>query len=245
MQHQTLTTGSSSSPFRTTCWTDVLSAARKDTRGEAAFSRLYQDYWRPIYRYVVRRGYAHPQAEEITQEFFVALLTKNRLARLSREGGRFRSFLLTAMKNFLANVWNEQQAAKRGGGAALLSIHDRDLGETVEAARAHASAEAIYDRDWAMLVLERATRTLEAEYASARRQALFAALRDKMQGDRTGRPYAKLACELQMSEGALKVAVHRMRGRFGEILREEIARTVGSESEVQEELRYLLRIISE
>src|SRR5688572_10438466 len=109
MQHQTLTDDSSSpSPFRTTCWTDVLSAARKDIRGEAAFSRLYQDYWRPVYGYVLRRGHAHAQAEEITQEFFVALLTKDRLAQLSREGGRFRSFLLTAMKNFLANVWNKQ-----------------------------------------------------------------------------------------------------------------------------------------
>jgi len=231
--------------FRTTCWTEVLSAAQKDSRGEAAFSRLYQDYWMPVYRYVLRKGHGHSQAEDITQEFFVALLTKDRLAQISREGGRFRSFLLTAMQHFLANLWDRQTAAKRGGGAMVWSLDESDLGEPVELAPERASAEAIYDREWAMLVLQRATRTLEEEYAKARKLALFGALRDKMPGDRTGRPYADLASELQMSEGALKVAVHRMRGRFGEILREEIARTVPSEAEVQDEIRYLFRIVSQ
>lgn len=233
------------SPFRTTCWTDVLLAAQKDTRGEAAFSRLYRDYWMPVYRYVVRRGYAHAQAEEITQEFFVALLTKDGLAQLSREGGRFRSFLLTAMKNFLANLRDKQAAAKRGGGAAVVSIDEYHLGESTALTGEQPLPEAIYDREWAMLVLERTTKSLEQDYAMARKSALFQALRDKLQGDRTGRPYAELASEMQMSCGALKVAVHRMRRRFGQILREEIARTVHSEAEVQEEIRYLLSIVSQ
>ncbi|MCW5558644.1 MAG: sigma-70 family RNA polymerase sigma factor [Verrucomicrobiae bacterium] len=232
--------------FRTTCWTDVLSAAQKDSRGEAAFSRLYQDYWIPVYRYVLRKGHAPTQAEDITQEFFVALLTKDRLAQISREGGRFRSFLLTAMRHFLTNLWDQQTAAKRGAGATVWSLDESDLGEPIEWASERSSAEAIYDREWAMLVLQRATQALEQEYAAPHnKQALFAALRDKMQGDRTGRPYAELASELQLSEGSLRVAVHRMRGRFGEILRGEIARTVHSEAEVQDEIRYLLRIVSQ
>ena len=197
----------------------------------------------PVYRYVLRRGYAHAQAEEITQEFFVALLTKDRLAHLEREGGRFRSFLLTAMKNFLANLWEKQTAAKRGGGAAVLSMDVS--GEANQSAREPAASDAVYDREWAMLVLERVTGALEEEYVRAHKQALFTALREKMQGDRTGESYAELASKLQMSEGALKVAVHRMRARFGEILREEIARTVQSEAEVQEEIRYLLRVVSQ
>ena len=233
------------SPFCTTCWTNVLSAAQKDTQGEAAFSRLYQDYWTPVYRYVLRRGYAHAQAEEVTQEFFVALLTKDRLAHLQREGGRFRSFLLTAMKNFLANIWQKQTATKRGGGATILSLDASDSGETNQPAGEQAASEVIYDREWAMLVLERVMGILENEYARAHKQALFATLREKIQGDRTGDSYTELASKLQMSEGALKVAMHRMRARFGEVLREEISRTVHSPAEVQEEIRYLLRVVSQ
>jgi RNA polymerase sigma factor (sigma-70 family) len=233
------------SPFRTTCWTDVLSAARKDSNGEAAFSKLYQDYWTPVYRYVQRRGYAHTQAEEITQDFFVALLTKDRLAHLQREGGRFRSFLLTAMKNFLANLWQKQTATKRGGGATVLSLDASDSGEAGQSAREEAASEAIYDREWAMLVIERVTGTLKDEYIRSHKETLFAMLREKIQGDRSGESYAELAAKLEMSEGALKVAMHRMRARFGEILREEISRTVQSEAEVQEEIRYLLRVVSQ
>jgi RNA polymerase sigma-70 factor (ECF subfamily) len=191
----------------------------------------------------MRRGYAHAQAEEITQEFFVALLTKDGLAQLSREGGRFRSFLLTAVKNFLANIWDKQVALKRGGGAGIVSIDQAGFRESLEGAVAF--SEAIYDREWAMLVLERTTRTLEQGYATAGKSTLFQALREKLRGDRTGRPYTELASELQMSAGSLKVAVHRMRGRFREILKEEIARTVQSEAEVQDEVRYLLRVVSQ
>lgn len=199
----------------------------------------------PVYRYVLRRGYAHAQAEEITQEFFVALLTKDRLAHLEREGGRFRSFLLTAMKNFLANLWEKQSAMKRGGDATILSLDASDSREANQCAGEQAASEALYDREWAMLVLERVSAALEDEYARTHKKTLFITLREKIQGDRTGESYADLASKLQMSEGAIKVAMHRMRARFGEILRNEISRTVHSQAEVQEEIRYLLRVVSQ
>jgi RNA polymerase sigma factor (sigma-70 family) len=231
------------SPFRTTCWTDVLSVHGKSQTAEESFTRLYQDYWPPLYGYVRRRGLTHEEAEEITQDFFLALIEKGRLAKVQREGGRFRSFLLTSIQNFLANVWDKKNALKRGGGARVRSLEETGIEPQIIQQASEAAADLSYDRDWALLVLKRALEAIEREFALGKKEKLFAALRPQLQGDRGGRPYPEIAAELGMSESAVKVAVHRMRHRYGEILREEIERTVGSPAEVQDELRHLLRIV--
>lgn len=229
--------------FRTTCWTDVLSARRESPDAEQSFAKLYQDYWPPLYGYLRRRGLSHGEAEELTQDFFVTLLQKDRLAKLERSGGRFRSFLLTAMQHFLANTWHHRQALKRGGGAPVRSLEETGIEAQMKLDDARIDWATAFDRDWALLVMRRALATLEGEWRVSNRQNLFAALRAHLHGDRSGRPYAELAGELEMTEGAVKVAVHRLRQRYGEILRQEIARTVGSACDVQDELRHLLRIV--
>jgi len=220
-----------------------MTARDKSPEAEESFSRLYKDYWPPLYSYLRRRGRSHAESEEITQDFFVTLVTKNRLSRLGREGGRFRSFLLTSMQNFLANIHDRDTAAKRGGGVPVLSFDEISAEPDRTFVTDGKPPEVEFDREWALLVLKRALAAIEQEFSAGNKQKLFAALRPQLQGDRGGRPYPEIAAELTMTESAVKVAVHRMRQRYGEILREEIQRTVGSPADVQEELRHLLCIV--
>jgi DNA-directed RNA polymerase specialized sigma24 family protein len=151
--------------FRTTCWTDVLQAAKSGEAREGAFAQFYTSYWDPLYAYVRRRGHSHSDAEEITQEFFVTFYTHDRLSRLTREGGRFRSFLLTAMQNFLANTWDKARAAKRGHGIPPVPLHDPQVEVRIHQTASEVQAEVIYDREWGYLVLRRATQALDNESA--------------------------------------------------------------------------------
>ena len=236
-----------STAFTTTRWTQLMEAVRPDSAdGQEAFAQLYVDYWPPLYSYVRKRGFAPTDAEDITQDFFVALLAKQRLAGLTRDGGRFRSFLLAALKNHLANAWNHAHTARRGGGQAALPL---DLAEAESGYAAgfatEPDAERVFARQWAQTLVERVRRRLETESATTGKGKLFAALRGQLQGDGGGRPYAELAPELGLSEGALKVAAHRLRHRFGELLREEVTRTVADPTEVQQELRELIVLLGE
>jgi len=235
------------SAFTTTRWTVLLEAAQPSSgAGQDAFAQLYRDYWRPLYSYVRKRGFPPADAEDATQDFFVALLHKQRLAGLTREGGRFRSFLLTALKNHLANVWDRGQAARRGSGQIPLPL-DLAGAESGYAASfaSEPDAERVFARHWAQTLLERARGRLETECAAAGKGPLFTALRAHLQGDATGRPYAELAPDLGLTEGALKVAAHRLRHRFGELLRDEVALTVDGPGEVQGELRELIQLVGE
>ncbi len=229
--------------FKTTCWTEILQAGDASQDSEKAFAALYRDYWPPLYGYVRRRGLSHEEAEEITQDFFVTLLEKARLAGLRRDGGRFRSFLLTSMKNFLINDWKRRSASKRGGGALALSLDETAVQERITA-KSDSSEELSFDREWAHLVMNRALTAIEQEFRAGHKEKTFAVLFPLLQGDGGGRPYGEIATELGTTESAIKVSVHRMRQRYGQILRDEIARTVDSRAEVQEELRHLLRVIS-
>lgn len=235
-----------SAPFSTTCWTNVLSAARPDSLdGRDAFGALYRDYWRPLYAYLRRKGHAPAEAEDLLQDFFVTLLERERLAGLEREGGKFRSFLLRALHNFLANAWDRKTALKRGGGAEVLSLDVPESERQYLADRPdELTADRAFERQWAFATLERVMARLEAEARAAGKAKPFAHLRPQLQGDRGGRPYAELAAELGTSEGALKVMVHRLRARYGELLREEIARTVGTPEEVAGEVRYLISVVA-
>ena len=232
------------SAFCTTQWTVVLEAANPRGADGAAFGGLYLTYWYPLYAYVRRRGFSPMEAEDITQDFFTRLVSKQSLTGLNREGGKFRSFLLRSLDNFLANEWDRRQAQKRGGGQRALSLNVED-GEARFALDMPSveTPESLFEKRWAFTLLEHVTGQLRSEYATAGKRELFEQLRPHLQGDRSGPSYAMIAAQFNMTEGAVKIAVHRLRHRYGELLRQEIARTVGSPAEVDEELRYLISVV--
>ncbi len=232
--------------FATTHWTVVLLGGRAPAPGASqALSVLCQSYWSPIYAYVRRRGYSAPDAQDLTQEFFARLLAKNYLRQVDRTKGRFRSFLLAAVNHFLANEWDRTQAAKRGGGNILLPL---DIGSAENRYVADSAPtldpEKCFERRWALDLLERVLAQLRNEYAGSGRAELFDLLKEALTAGKSSAPYAVLAVQLQMSEGAVKVAVHRLRRRYRELLRAEIAQTVASENEIDDEIRYLFAALS-
>jgi RNA polymerase sigma factor (sigma-70 family) len=232
--------------FVTTHWSVVLLAGQQTKEPEAceAFARVYLDYWYPLYAYVRRRGHTPTNAEDITQDFFVHLLAKKSLQGLEQTGGRFRSFLLRSVDNFLANEWDRRQAQKRGSGQANLSLNAADG----EARYAHAvsdrdTPETLFERQWALTLLSKVLEQLRKECEATGKTGLFEDLRLHLQGDRQGPPYAEIAARQGMTEGAVKVTVHRLRQRYVELLRGEIARTVSRPEEVDEELRHLVALV--
>lgn len=227
--------------FATTHWSVVLTAQRSDsTRAHAALSHLCQTYWYPLYAFVRRQGHGAHDAQDLTQEFFVRLLEKNYLAIVVRERGKFRSFLLASLKHFLANEWNRAQAAKRGGGLVIASLNETDAEGRYQLDPADTvTAEKIFERRWATTLLDQVVSRLRDEYGRAEKAKLYEELKHCLTVESRAVPYAELAVRLNMSEGAVKVAVHRLRARYREVLREEIAQTVSSPEEVEEELRHL------
>lgn len=231
--------------FATTHWTAVLTAKQKDSsRAFAALSQLCQAYWYPLYAYVRRRGHDPDEAQDLTQEFFARLLRKDFLAAVDRDKGRFRSFLLASMNHFLAKEWNRAHRQKRGGGCVILSLND-DSAENryLQEPATDWPADKLFERRWALTLLESAMSRLRGELASGGKAPLFEELRSFLSGDRTAEGYAGVAARLNLTEGAVKVAVHRLRKRYGEILREEIAQTVTDPAEVEEEIRCLFQAV--
>ena len=232
--------------FATTRWTVVVTAANADavTHARKALAELCEIYWYPLYAYVRRRGYAPADAEDLTQACFVRLLGAHMLAAAHRERGRFRSFLLASLHHFLADEWDKAGAQKRGARQIVSldagSAETRYLREPAD----HATPESLFERQWALRLLEEVMTLLKAEYAAAGQAALFEQLRFGLTGDRSTLPYAEHAARLGMTEGAVKVAVHRLRQRYRARLREEIAHTVASPEEVEEELRFLFRALA-
>jgi RNA polymerase sigma factor (sigma-70 family) len=232
--------------FVTTHWSVVLTAGRSDTtRARDALARLCQTYWYPLYAYVRRRGYSPPDAEDSTQEFFARLLAHNWVGRADREKGRFRSFLLTAMKRFLADEWDKARAQKRGGGVPLVPLQF-DTAETRYGMEPvdNVTPEQSFERRWALTLLDEVLKQLRAEYQQEGKTELFAELNPCLIGDRTAQPYAELAEKLGVSEGAVKSAVHRLRQRYRQLLRDEIAQTVDGPGEVDEELHHLFAVLA-
>ncbi len=227
--------------FAATHWSIVLSAAQNDTtRARAALSTLCQTYWYPLYAYVRRRGYSREDAQDLTQAFFARLLEKNWLGRADPEKGRFRSFLLTAMKCFLADEWDRARAQKRGGGAPWLPL-PFDTAETRLGREPadEATPEQCFEKRWVLTLLEKVLMRLRTQYEQEGNAGLFAELNPCLVGERASLPYAALAKKLALSESAVKSAVHRLRRRYRELLRGEIAQTVVDPGEVDEELRHL------
>jgi RNA polymerase sigma factor (sigma-70 family) len=220
--------------FAATRWT-VVRAAGRDSSPQArrALEELCRTDWYPLYAYVRRRGYEAHEAEDLTQDFFARLLAKNYLADVEREKGKFRSFLLASLKHFLANEWDKAHAQKRGGGQAIVSL-DAETRYRSEPAN-ELSADKLLDRQWAVALLDLVLARLEAETDAKQ----FAALKSFLTAGKESTPYAEVAGTLGTTEGAVKVSVHRLRQRYRKLLREEIAHTVASPLDVDEEIRHL------
>jgi RNA polymerase sigma-70 factor (ECF subfamily) len=237
----------SSKGFPTTLWTVVLHAGRElPAQAHAALAQLCQDYWYPLYSFVRHRGYSPHDAEDLTQAFFAQLLEKHALRGVDPELGRFRTFLLAALKNFLANDWDRSQARKRGGGLTIVSLDDQ-TGESrfrLEPS-CNLTPERHFERQWAVALLDQVLAALRAEYHADGNGDLFEELKVVLTGGKgQGETYAAMAARLQRSEGAIKIAVHRLRQRYRELLRERIAATV-VEGDVEDELRHLLAVFAD
>ena len=224
----------------------VLTAGRNDTPcAQAALGKLCQTYWYPLYAYVRRRGHSVEDAQDSTQEFFSRLLADNWVGRANPAKGRFRTFLLTALNRFLANEWDRAHARKRGGGVAAVPL-DTALAESRYCADTQngLAPDRLYDRQWAMTLLDRALARLEAEHQQAGKSAEFDVLSTALTAERGAIPSATMAAQLGLSEPATRMAVHRLRKRFREVFREEIAQTVADPPEVEAEVRHLLAALA-
>jgi RNA polymerase sigma-70 factor (ECF subfamily) len=231
--------------FATTRWTVVLAAGQRRTpQADRALEELCRAYWYPLYAYIRRRGRTREDAEDLTQAFFTQFLEKNGLASVSAEQGRFRAFLLACLKHFLANEWDKSQAQKRGGGAAHLPLDWQTADIQYQATAGAASPDQAFDREWAVALLRLVIRRLEEECGAAGKTAEFAALKPFLMPGPSAAPYAQVAAALGWQEGTVRVAAHRLRKRYRELLREEIAQTLSRPEFIEEETRALLGAFS-
>ena len=228
--------------FHTTRWSIVVSAQGDGSSSHESLATLCQAYWSPLHAFVRRQGMSEHDAQDLTQEFFARLLEKGWLGGVDRERGRFRSWLLASMKHFLANEWDRNRARKRGGGAVLFSFDELDAGSRLLHESATESAEKLYDRRWALTLLDQVMARLRTEMAGAGKLAHFEALKFCLTGEKNA--YAEVGARLAMTEGAVKVAVHRMRERYRALLRAEIAETVAGPEEIEDELRALMAALT-
>lgn len=210
-----------------------------------ALSTLCQTYWFPLYAYLRRRGYDSNQAEDYTQGFFAGILERKGLRQADPKYGKFRSFLLASLKNFLADEWDHAHAQKRGGEKQVLSLDFDAAASRYDREPAHGlSPEKLFERSWALTILTRAMERLKAESAALDKEQLFDCLKVYLTAEKDTVPYKDVAEKLNMTEGAVKVAVHRLRRRYRELVRDEIAQTVTTEAEIDEEIRDLFTALA-
>ena len=228
--------------FTTTHWSIVLKAGRRESgQADEALEKLCRAYWYPIYIFLRRSGWTAHDAEDVTQAFFERVLGNNYLSAVDRTKGKFRSFLLAMLRHFIANQRRDARAQKRGGRVSFISLQEESVDEEhLCVAYADVSAERSFERQWAMTLLEQVINRLREEYLSTRKAALFDALQIFLTGDRHAGRYAEVALRLKTTEAALKMAVSRMRRRYGELLRAEIESTVSTREEADDEMRALL-----
>jgi RNA polymerase sigma-70 factor (ECF subfamily) len=231
--------------FETTRWSVVLAAGGDDSAAEAALATLCESYWYPLYAYVRRRGASPDDARDLTQGFLTSLLERRDFSRLRRERGRFRAFLLAALQHFLSNESARQRTQKRGGGLRMLPLQaDEAEGRYVVEPADLETPETLYERHWALTVIDRVLAGLRAEWNAAGRVDEFDALKTCLLGSTPAGGYAAVAGRLGSSEGAVKTAVHRLRRKFQDRLRAEIRETVSDAADVDDEIRYLLRAVT-
>jgi len=230
--------------FLTTHWTVILSAKGPSEEARLALENLCQTYWFPLYAFIRRKGHAPPDAQDLVQGFFAHLLGQNQLSKVDRQKGKFRSFLLASLEHFISDQRDRANALKRGGGQKIISLDENTAEERYRLEGADAlPPDRLFERRWALTVLEEARLRLRAEFCAAGKADLFEQLRLVEGADPAGPSQAEAARRLSMSEAAFKSASFRFRQRFRELIREEIGRTVATASEIDEEIRYLISII--
>jgi len=230
-------------PFKTTRWTLIAASAGDDSRASAALAELCQIYWRPVYAYIRRRGYSPEESADLTQSFFLALLERGAFARADPSRGRFRAYLLTSTRNFLLNA-REHALTLRGGARSHHESIDADVGEralAADPADVETSPEAAFERQWALRVTERALERLREDYVSRGQEDTFQEVRVFLTSDA---PPPEGSTRTKLSDDAFRAALSRARRRFGEALRAEIRETVDDDGQVDDELRYLLRVLT-
>ncbi len=233
--------------FQTTRWSLVLSARDgKSTEAREALAALCATYWYPLYAFIRRKGYDAETAQDLVQGFFARLLEKGDLADVRREKGKFRSFLMAACSHFLANHADHERAKKRGGGRTPIPIDGLTAEGRYGLEPAHnLTAERLFDRQWALALLDNVMEALSAEMSRAGKMRQFQALRPALLGSATRTPYGQIAAELGVGEDAARAAAHRLRRRYRELLCEEVARTLDDPAQVDEEIRSLFRSLSD
>jgi RNA polymerase sigma-70 factor (ECF subfamily) len=238
---------SNSGNFNATHWTVVLLASGQEESSQAteALERLCRTYWFPLYSFLRRKGYSAHDAEDLTQAFFARILEKNYLKAVDPRKGKFRSFLLAALDHFVANEWRRATTQKRGGKVSFLSFDDHMAEHRyLQEPASELSAERILEQRWATALLDQVLAQLRQEFQVAGKTETFEALKIFLTGEKKPAAYAELATKLRTTEPALKMAVSRLRQRYGELLRAEIANTVSGPEEVEEELRSLFAALS-
>lgn len=233
--------------FATTRWTVVMEAGRKSSpHSQRALAELCESYWHPLYCFVRRRVASQEDAEDLVQGYFERFVAGNFLDGVSADRGRFRAFLLASLKHFLSNEQDKARRQKRGGGQPLLSLNwqDAEARYQLDPPDPSASPEAVFDRQWALALLERVVRRLHAECDAEGKSDLFQKTRGALMVNEDSVPYAQAAAELGIEEGALRVAVHRLRKRYRALLRDEIAQTLVDPAQVADELRSLLAAVT-
>jgi RNA polymerase sigma factor (sigma-70 family) len=230
--------------FATTHWSVVLTAQGESPAAQEALGKLCRIYWRPVYSFVRRQGAGHEEAEDLTQGFFALLLERRDLTAVRKEKGRLRSYLLTSLKHFLASEQRRAIAAKRGKGQRLVPWEELSASERMEMEPANAlSADRLYERRWALTLMEQVLRRLKDEYNAAGNAALFNSLKQLLPDEPGAPSRAEIAAQLGMTENAVRQALHRLRHRYQVLLREEIAHTVAIASDIEDELRYLISVL--
>ena len=233
-----------SSQFPGTHWSVVLAAGDPQSPASArALETLCRTYWFPLYAFVRRRGCSPEDAQDLTQEFLARLLSTHALSTVQPAEGRFRSFLLASLNHFLANEWDKARTLKRGGGRTIVSLDAAETRYRVEPNEG-VSPDRLFERQWALTLLAQVATRLREDYAAAGRGSLFEALHIYLSGEKGLPPYRETADRLGLSCDAVKKAVERLRHRYGKLLREEIAHTVGDPAEVDEEIRYLRTVLA-
>jgi RNA polymerase sigma-70 factor (ECF subfamily) len=223
----------------------LLAGQGESAPGQEALEKLCRTYWYPLYAYVRRQGHGVADAQDLTQEFFARLLSRNFLTGVTPEKGRFRSFLLAAMKHFLANEWDRARAEKRGGQQTFISLDEPPVEDRYALEPAEiASPDLLFEKRWAWTLLDQALQSLKNEHTAEGKQEQFAELKVYLASEAKPGAYAAAGNRLNMSPGAVAVAVHRLRQRYGELLRAEVGQTVGKAGEIDEEMRELFSIIN-
>jgi len=232
--------------FATTHWSVVTAAGQGNSKpAQYALETLCRAYWYPIYAYVRRKGYRPEEAQDLTQEFFAQVIAKDHFRLADRNKGRFRGFLVATLDYFLAREWSRAHRQKRGGQFTFISLDARPPEERYGLEPAdQETPEKIFLRNWALTVLKQAMSALQRECEANDKAVLFRETKNLISGDRDGAAYAQISKNLNMGEGAVRVAVHRLRQRYGELLRQEVAHTVTCEAEIDEELRYLFQVLN-